>query len=259
MLTTTPAPASASSLRAATAALALTALLVGCAGAAGPIDAPTAAPTPSESPSATPIESASETPAPGAGVIDTTGWLDFATDDGSIAFRYPTDWTLDAQSERLAPDEGRDDAEPWERWMDSATLTAPNGQQLLQMHDFMDIGGACGDDVAPLEVLASEPFEAQGLSGESSAIATVALGTSDDRWRVGVGITDEAALPDEACKVYFVFSSSDGGVGMGTHLQLDASGEDTLWTVDSLDDARAYMETDEYATILEILRSVEVS
>ncbi|GAA1422242.1 hypothetical protein [Agrococcus citreus] len=248
-------------LRAATAALLLSALLVGCAGAAGaPSEAPSADPAPSASPSPSP--SPSGTPQADAGVIDTTSWQEFATDDGSIAFRYPADWALEAESERFAPDEGRDDVDdPFVRWMDSATLTAPNGQQLLQMTDFIDIGGTCGDVSEPVEVLATETGAGTALADASAtSIATVALGTVDDRWRVGVGITgDEWLDATETCAISFVLGSSDGGVSIGTHFELAAGGEDALWTVDTLDDARAYMETAEYATILEILRSVEVA
>ena len=110
-------------------------------------------------------------------------------------------------------------------------------------------------------MLAAEPGPGTGLAdGGATSIATVALGTVDGRWRVGVGITGEASLDAaETCAVDFVAGSSDGGVSMGTHFQLDAVGDDVLWTVDTLDDARAYLETAEYATILEILRSVELA
>ncbi|MCH1884083.1 hypothetical protein [Agrococcus sp. ARC_14] len=153
--------------------------------------------------------------------------------------------------------------DPYERWTDSATLTAPNGQQLLAMYDFVDIGGTCGEgSLQTLEVLASEPAQPVGTldSEGESVIATVALGTVDDRWRVGIGITDEVRLEAEhTCVVYFVSGSSDGGVGFGTHFQMGSTGEDALWTVDSLDDARAYMEAQEYRTIVEILRSFETA
>jgi hypothetical protein len=248
-------------LRAVSAALALAALLAGCA---GPAAEPTEAPSAAASTAATPTESPAPTQSSGVldTVIDTTGWLDFATEDGSIAFRYPADWTLEAESERFAPDDDREDVEdPYVRSADHATLTAPNGQQLLQMADFVDIGGACGGVSEPLEVLAAEPGPGTALAAAGgTSIATVALGTSDGRWRVGLGITgDEWLDSDEGCAVYFVFGSADGGVSMGTHFQLTSAGDDALWTVDSLDDARAYMETAEYATILEILRSVEVA
>lgn len=240
------------------AAVAALLALSGCAGAAAPAPSEPA-PAPSASTSADPSVEPSASADP---LVTTDDWLDYATSDGSVSFRYPPTWTLEADSEPFSPGGSTDTQAPPERWADSATLTAPNGQQLLAMHDFVDIGGSCGGFTFPLEVLATEPARAEPLLPDDGnpVIATVALGTDDDRWRVGVGITSSGSIERaDACHVYFVGSSSDGGVSFGTHFQLSSAGEDPLWTVDSLDDARAYMETDEYATIIEILRSFETS
>jgi hypothetical protein len=238
-------------------ALAAAALLSGCATPAA--EPSGAAPTSAQQSGTAAPEPQRTVEAEAASRIDTADWLEHVTADGSIAFRYPADWALDADSEWFTPSADRGDvADPYERWMDSATLTAPNGQQLVRMADFVDVGWACGGVAEPLEVLATEPAPGRGLTDdEGLVIATVALGTLDDRWRFGVGITGPAWLDaSEGCAVGFVFASSDGGASMGTHLQLTSTGDDPLWTVDSLDEARAYMETQEYATIVEVLRSV---
>lgn len=203
-----------------------------------------------------PSSSAEPTPTAAEG-IDTSEWLAYSTHDGDMTYRYPADWTLASESVESPADAGG-------RWFDSATLTAPNGQQLLQSSDFVDIGGACGEDYQfPVEVLASEPADVQALGAEETPqITTVALGTDDERWTFGVGITSVDRLPEAGatgCSWYFVHGSSDGGVSIGTHFMMASIEDDPLWTVDSLDDAMAYMQTDEYATILEILRSVETS
>ncbi|MCR8670051.1 hypothetical protein [Agrococcus sp. HG114] len=203
----------------------------------------------------TPEPAASASSEPGrAAAIATDGWLEYVSTDGTASFRYPPSWTLDAQSERFAPDADRDDVQdPYVRWMDSATLTAPNGQQLLAMHDFVDIGGACFDGAVPLEVLAVEPSQSTSLDGAQAVIATVAIDFGS-AWVMGIGVTaPEFVAHDVSCTFYFVGVSSEGGVGFGTHFQLGMT--DPLWAIDSLDDARAYMETDEYRTIIEILRS----
>lgn len=216
------------------------------------IETPAAAETLPEEPAMSaeaPVADADADAAP-----ETSDWLDYATDDGSVSFRYPADWALAVSASPV-------DLVDRERSLDSATLTAPNGQQLLAFYDFVDIGGACGSEhyVRPLEVLAREAVDVPTLGEEGrSVLATIALGTVDERWTVGVGITQEAYIDaPETCVVYFVAASSDGGLGFGTHFQLGTHGEDALWTVDSLDDARAYMETDEYRTIVEVLRSFE--
>ena len=86
-------------------------------------------------------------------------------------------------------------------------------------------------------------------------LATYALGTTDGRWNVGVGLTaPERFEHGSTCSVDNIASSFAAGTDFGT-----TSRPGALWTVDSLDDARASMETAEYATIVEILRSVEVA
>jgi hypothetical protein len=196
--------------------------------------------------------------------VDTSDWLSYATHDGDMTYRYPADWTLESEAQLLSPDADRDDVvDPYERWMDSATLTAPNGQPLLQSGDFVDIGGACdADALEPFEVLAAEPAAVGPIEADDEpTIATVAVALPSGRWRVGVGIT-AATLPasgEPGCMLSYVFGTSEGGASIGTHFMLSPSGDDPLWTVDTLDDARAYMETGEYATILEILRSVRTS
>lgn len=243
-----------------TAAALATALLSGCAGlgALAPPSPTSTSAAPSRAPMPTPDPATSSSSDPGrAAAVATDGWLEYVSTDGTASFRYPPSWTLDAQSERFAPDADRDDVQdPYVRWFDSATLTAPNGQQLLAMHDFVDVGGSC-DAPVPLEVLSTEPAAARPLDEEDEAIiATVALRAGEGHWKMGIGVTGAAWIDgDEACTVYFIGGSSEGGVGFGTHFQMSLGERDPLWSVDSLDDARAYMETDEYATIIEILRS----
>lgn len=235
------------------ALLAAAAVLV-LSGCAQPAAEPAAAPESTDAAGATAGPSPTPTAEPSPDVIDTSDWLEFRTADEDASFRYPSDWTLDAEAERFRPDAGRDDVDdPYDRMMDAATLTAPNGQELLGLYDLVDVGAAC-DATYPFEVLAEEPSSVDG-----TRIATVAIGTEAERWIMGIGVVaDAVVLQDEACYVYFTTGTSAGGIALGTHFQMWSSDADPLWSIDSLDDARAYMETDEYRTIIEILRSFEV-
>lgn len=235
------------------ALLAAVAVLV-LAGCAQPAAEPTAAPERTDAASATAAPSSAPTPEPSSDAIDTSDWLEFRTADDDASFRYPSDWTLDAEAEPFAPDSGHDDVDATDgRMMDAATLTAPNGQELLGLYDIVDVGAAC-DTAFPFVVLAEEPSSVDGTT-----IATVAIGTEAERWIMGIGmVDDERLLQDETCYVYFTTGTSAGGIAFGTHFQMWSSDDDPLWSIDSLDDARAYMETDEYRTIIEILRSFEV-
>lgn len=256
----------------AAAALALL-VLTACSDPAAPtpsvstpsVSTPSADPDPERGPSEpAPSEPAPSSPAPSERV-DTSAWLTYSTHDGDMTYRYPADWTLTSESTFASPDAGRDDVvDPYERWMDSSTLTAPNGQRLLASYDFVDIGGACPPEHRlPIEVLATEPASAAPLTdGEETVIATVAVARPDGRWTFGIGVTSTDHLPAEGvgCGVYLVAASSDGGFSIGTHLTVGSYEEtDALWTIASLDDAHAYMQTAEYATLLEILRSVRTS
>ena len=232
------------------AAVAALLVLTGCAAAAETASSqapatPTVAAPPSSDPAPVPSASSSSEPGRASG-IPTDGWLEHATSDGSVSFHYPPSWTLEATAEpHPDPDEL-----PWE----AATLTAPNGQELLRMAQFPDIGGWCeaplAFDVLAVEPAASMPFEQE----DDAVIATVAVPIGE-RWEMGIGITSTTRSEGAGCQLYFVGMSSAHPVSMGTHFSMPR--EDPLWMVDSLDDARAYMETDEYATILEILRSFE--
>ncbi|WP_425843853.1 hypothetical protein [Agrococcus sp. TSP3-2-1] len=230
------------------AAVAALLALTGCAGAAAPAPSEPA-PSFTAAPSASaPTDPSAEPSASAAPPVMTDDWLEYASSDGSVSFRYPPTWTLEATAEpHPDPDEL-----PWE----AATLTAPNGQELLRMAQFPDIGGSCeaplAFDVLAVEPAASMPFEQE----DDAVIATVAVPIGE-RWEMGIGITSTTRSAGAGCQLYFVGMSSAHPVSMGTHFSMPR--EDPLWMVDSLDDARAYMETDEYATIIEILRSFETS
>lgn len=264
-------------LRAATAALALTVLLVGCTGtAAEPSQPPPAAPSPSASasprpstaPRATATATATATPDASAGVIDTTTWVAWESSDGFASLRHPADWTAVTGSDD-APERFRETNSV----LDSVELTAPNGQMLVGLWDFVDVGGVCdAESIRPIEVLAMEetdlPFDRDAAQAEIDewhpgtdveskrpVLATYALGTTDGRWTVGIGhTTPERFEHGSTCYVYNIASSFASGTAFGI-----STTPDPLWTVDTLDDARAYMATAEYATIVEILRSVEVA
>lgn len=231
-----------------TAAVAALLALTGCAGAAAPAPSEPAASFTAAPSASAPTDPSAEPSASAAPLVMTDDWLEHASSDGSVSFRYPPTWTLEATAEpHPDPDEL-----PWE----AATLTAPNGQELLRMAQFPDIGGSCeaplAFDVLAVEPAASMPFEQE----DDAVIATVAVPIGE-RWEMGIGITSTTRSEGAGCQLYFVGMSSAHPVSMGTHFSMPR--EDPLWMVDSLDDARAYMETDEYATIIEILRSFETS
>ncbi|MCH1884081.1 hypothetical protein [Agrococcus sp. ARC_14] len=79
-----------------------------------------------------------------------------------------------------------------------------------------------------------------------------------------MGITDAERLREPiGCPFYFIVGgpAADGELGgiltFGSEAQVTGIGDADVWIVDSLDDANAYIETDEYATLQQILLSLE--
>lgn len=247
-------------LRGAAAVLALASLLAGCA---APAAAPSAVPTASDSPSAAPSPSPTASATPAADPM--AGWQLIQPESGRTQFRIPADWSADVSFEEL-------DGEP----VDGVVVRRPDGQPLLRFSQAPgDVGGSCtveGSDglstFAPREgVLLDEVPIVLGTQGsplEDLAVGAVAVELDDGSWLFGMGITAEARLQEPlGCPFSFVAggpAASDelgGLLAFGTQPQLAVEPDGAIWVVESLDAAWAYVETDEYATLKSILRSLE--
>lgn len=79
-----------------------------------------------------------------------------------------------------------------------------------------------------------------------------------------MGITGAERLQEPlGCPFYFITGgpAPEGELGgvltFATESQLSGTGDAAVWIVDSIEDARAYLETEEYATLKQILLSLE--
>lgn len=228
------------------ALLVAVALLSGCAAPGAPVPAPT-------SPSA----SEASTPGPSIGELEpvdpTAEWQTVRPGSGRTQFRIPADWTADVSFQEIDGDA-----------VDGVVIRRPDGQQQLGLSQAPgDVGGIC--EAIPAGVLLdSEPLslgsEHQWMSG-GPAFGAVAVQLGDGRWVFGMGITGEERLREPlSCPFYFITGGPGelGGIlSFGTESQLTGTGAGSVWVVDSLDDARAYLETEEYATLKQILLSLE--
>lgn len=253
--------------RCATAAvLALAGLLAGCAAPTSvPSVAPTASAAPTAAPTPSPAAAASPTAAPAATADPMAGWQLIQPESGRTQFRIPADWSADVSFEEF-------DGEPG----DGVVVRRPDGQPLLRFSQAPgDVGGLCtveGSDgistPAPPDgvLLDREPIvlDTQGSPLEDLAVGAVAVALDDGRWIFGMGITEEARLQEPlGCPFYFVAGgpAAAGALGgllsFGTQSQLAVEPDGAIWVVESLEAARAYAETDEYATLKRILLSLE--
>ncbi|MGY3127866.1 hypothetical protein ACVWW9_001365 [Agrococcus sp. UYP33] len=245
-------------LRGAAAVLALGALLAGCA---APATEPSAAPTATDAPAATPTATA----APTASADPMADWQLIQPESGRAQFRIPADWSADVTF-------AEQDGEP----IDGVTVRRPDGQPQLTFSQAPgDVGGICtveGSDgvstpmLPDSELLDTAPLALGDGSADAEAVAfgAVAVELEDGRWIFGMGITAEEWLQEPlGCPFYFITTGpapegEPGGImTFATESQLSGMGDAAIWIVDSIEDARAYLETEEYATLKQILLSFE--
>lgn len=232
------------------AALGLVALLAGCA---QPAAEPSVAPSPASTASETPTPTGSPTPSASVATDPMADWQLIQPESGRTQFRIPADWTADVALEEL-------DGEP----VDTVVVRRPDGQVQLRFSQAPgDVGGGCPTP-PPSELLDMEPLSLDGEASEPVAFGAVAIELDDGRWVFAMGITGEAQLSEPlTCPFYFVTGgpAEPGGFGgllaFGTESQVTGTGDAAVWVVDSLDDARAYAESEEYATLKQILLSLE--
>ncbi|MGM1028862.1 MAG: hypothetical protein ACQEWM_03185 [Actinomycetota bacterium] len=267
-------------LRAATAALALTALLAGCA---GPGTEPTEAPS-SETPSATPassttppspsaadVEHAARSEAPGVTVappapepppwsgpaaIDTTDWQTFTMPGGEASFRLPPTWEV-RDVHAFAPGT----AEP----AGYAHVYTDDGEHLLGLHLVDEPWGfACDGPALDSRVLHAEPLElglttphGGGLATEVRFDAIGVIGavtiSLTDGWTDADGCSPDTAVdvsPDTNGIVNVAFGT--GGPGPGLQSAPSFSG------FSSAGRALELVDQDRVAAAWAIVRSLEV-
>lgn len=207
--------------------------LAGCA-----TSAPASTPTPtSPKPASSSSSSASPTPTAEA-------WVTHTTPDGTATFELPATWT--AQEQPLPNDD------PMAR---AAILILDQaGAQKLHYYPYLDgIGGACKleypvhvydavevpiatYDAAPARMLYRVAETPEGVEGT-------------------MGLTQDDATDFAGCLFYNTLytSSSLGLISFGTALQSPSDGN---LTFASVDEAKAFASTPEYATLKRILTSL---
>lgn len=223
----------------------LASALAGCA--AEP--APKPSPSPSASTSSTPKPSATPTETPAA-------WTRFSDQRFTASFELPPNWKLEEQKTSYA-DQGI---------FQFHVVDAAGKQQLVFLNGVTGLGGACSADSVPMQV---EELDHQNLSltGYSPATDSPTALTGPQfvyrAWSTGDGeVAATLALvnapPTEACFDVNLLRTAErmytlaDGMQVGTHEDLRPR------TFASMDEARAFMQTPEYATLKRIITSFQL-
>lgn len=233
---------------AAASALLLMTMLVGCAAAAPADSAPPTAAAPQPSTAETPPASpAGSDPAEG----EAPTWADWAlfdVGDGHTSWRLPAGWTAAIESEVV---EGNPE------WIDYRGLVHDDEGVPMLRFEAVASGGQYATDFSPCERPQTEVFEnlplgEQVAGGAAHAVTLAHLG-GDGRvtFSAGVSTNDaEAACEPDILAIY---------PEQYDYLLLQIVSDDGMSppTFASLDEARAYLDTEEYAAVRGVLASFE--
>lgn len=175
---------------------------------------------------------------------------------GAYRVTLPEGWTVDD----TAPDDAR---------VLDATVLTPDGTPVLHFDIAVTdgtIGGACAEGAPEVLVLRSEPSDLevdtpQGDALGAPTIVTAVAPQADGSYWLGIGLATAEAVQAPTCLFYFAVNPiGDPAVAtFATGLQLDPYGtpdRPDTFVFATIEDVNAYLETEEYASIIEILGSL---
>lgn len=231
------------------ALLAVPLLLASCA--AGPEEAPSPTPSATEAIESSAPVAASEEPQTDA------RWQRFSTENGMASITVPPTWTVEGGAV------SGDDGESQWIWVRNSLR---HEMALLTVSSGGDRGGTCGDSVidgtseVPARIHLVEEMDVGGetLDPPPAYLYAATVESSRDVFAFHAGyslerpaddrmpctIFDDVAVPDGYPQVSFGVPNADIGGG--------------LWRVDSFEAGQAYAQTEEYDTLMDVLRSLRL-
>lgn len=235
-------------------AICLAAGLAGCAGSSAPDPTPSAKPTtakptttapPPQTSTPTPTPTPTQTPVP-------EQWHRFTESRIAQSFEVPPGWTVVEQSSANAES----------GIVQFRVNDAQGKQQLYFASSVSGLGGSCGNAPAlVVEELDAEPTTIPGYAPLANPPATLTAPRFVYRAiQTGQGVVASLALTDEqlppACFQYNLLNPAAGTMVFADAVQVSAEYPPHLFA--SMDEAKAYMQTDEYQTLKRILRSLRI-
>lgn len=169
--------------------------------------------------------------------VDTSGWTLRETEDDQGSLLVPRGWRWEWSWEWQ---QGVPDGQ----LVDTITLS-DGGDQMLVFQDAVEPPEQCtGDGEAVLLDLAELPAD------NNLSLVAVAVPDGDDV-QFGAGLIETNRTDALSCGVSFFMTDRDLPARFSTTAQLPDSSIDSQWEFDSVDDARGFLDSDEY----ELLRA----
>lgn len=227
--------------------------LVACAGSSDPDPAPPAKPsttapptkTVTPAPTSTPTPTPTQTPVP-------EQWQRFTDDRIAQSFEVPPGWAVVEQPSASA-----------ESGIVQFQVNDVQGKlQLYFASSVSGLGGSCGNAPAlVVEELDAEPATIPGYTPLANPPATLAAPRFVYRaMQTSQGVVASLALTDEQlppdCFQYNVLNPAAGPMVFADAVQVSAEYPPRLFA--SMDETKAYMQTDEYQTLKRILLSLRI-
>lgn len=206
----------------------------------------TAPPSPSETP--TPTTEAPTTPPPAP-------WERFADPRITHSFEIPPGWSV------------QDLGSPNDMGIVQFGVFDPAGtQRLVFMNQVQGLGGACGA-LPPLAVeeLAAQSVDIPGYvpTADTTGLQLVGPKVVFRAAPVAEGVIASLALADdvlpEYCMYYNLLHTDAGPLLFATRLQVDNYDPSSQWLFGSMEEARAYQQSEDYAQLVRILGSLRIA
>ncbi|QIK63150.1 hypothetical protein G7068_08025 [Leucobacter viscericola] len=235
------------------AGLVIVGLLAGAVGcAAQPDPAPSAKPTttvkPTASPTPTPTVTPSPTPTP-----TPEPWQRFTDARMPYSFETPPGWSVVEQPSPYGN----------QGMLQFLVNDAAGKQQLVFSAQASGLGGRCGD-AAPVAVqeLDAESVSIPGYTPQAAAAGQLVAPRFVYRaMQTDKGIVSSLALNDqvapESCYFYNLLHPAAGPIVFADAAQVSADYPPHLFA--SIDEAKAYVQSDEYKTLKRILLSLQIA
>lgn len=124
------------------------------------------------------------------------------------------------------------------------------------------LGGSCGPSHVPLQTLDSQPVDVPYVSGYGAPVPLFGFRVLDGtavglQVRGSLGLYQETEFQD-SCMYYNTVGTPNGLLGFATALQVRLDDSEGL-AFNSMDEARAFMETEEYADLKRLFLSMSIA
>jgi len=187
---------------------------------------------------------------------------EFRSKDHNIAFNYPEDWSVAEQVE---------DGNTAEWYASVVKVLDAQGKETAHLATGGQIGGLCSEDapLIPISTIIKDPLELKGI-GKTNFGYTI-IETAANNYGIAFGLLkDDLPFGNDSVKCpgmsvnyrYYVTSETKalGGITFGLwYAEAQQEGDPSAHQIfKSLDEAKAYAQSDEFKKIMEMIKSLSI-